>query len=218
MPVPASRRFSSDSPFMRKPRTLPTRAPARRWDHTAARAARGPEALGRDLQLPAPRPHERGVDAVGVGDVAHAHRATERVTVGAGRHPSDENAVAPDGLVAEEEWLGVVEGEHQEAPGRGLSRWRRSASRPVKVGLLEGDGEGQARLEWGVVAADVVAPGAVALLHPERVHRVVAGVAETEIRAGVDNFLVDGGRELRGDVELPAQLADVGDPRGPHER
>ena len=60
------------------------------------------------------------VDAVEVGDVSHAHRATERVTVGAGRHPSDEHAVAPDGLVAEQERLGVVEGEHHEAAGEGL--------------------------------------------------------------------------------------------------
>src|SRR5262249_32473513 len=67
---------------------------------------RGPrEPLHRDLEPPATTPHERRVDAVRMRDVAHPHRATERVTVGAGGDPSHEDTVAVDRLVAEQERL-----------------------------------------------------------------------------------------------------------------
>jgi len=71
-----------------------------------------------------------GVDAVGVSDIPHAHRATERVAVGAGGDSPDERAVPVDGLVAEQErskklgLLGaeggaLVSGRKHKQPGRG---------------------------------------------------------------------------------------------------
>ena len=68
-----------------------------------------------------------------------------------------------------------------------------------------------------VLVAHVVAPVPVGLLDPERVEGVVAGVPEAERLARVDDRVVDVGRELGRDVQLPAQLADVGDARGPDE-
>ena len=46
---------------------------------------------------------------------------------------------------------------------------------------------------------------------------MVAGVDEVERLAGRQDLVVDAGRKLRGDVELPAEFTDVGDARCPHQ-
>ena len=61
-----------------------------------------------------------------------------------------------------------------------------------------------------------MAPVAVALLHPQRVQRVVAGVAQPVRGARRDEYVEHTGRELGGDVQLPAQFAHVGDTAGAH--
>src|SRR5215813_1008577 len=205
-------------------------APAEPWRSSMARSAtharrlrvvrrlqvRGRrEPLHRDLELPATTPHERRVDAVRMRDVAHPHRATERVTVGAGGDPSHEDTVAVDRLVAEQERLGIVEREHDQAACQGLRALPQQRLASDKPLFLEGHREPQTSLERRVVAAEIVTPGAVALLHPQRVHRVVAGVTQPELLARRDHVVVDAGCELRRHVELPPQLAHVGNARGP---
>ena len=41
-------------------------------------------------------------------------------------------------------------------------------------------------------------------------------MGQAELAAGLDDPVEDVGRELGRDVELPAQLADIGDPAGAH--
>ncbi len=93
--------------------------------------------------------------------------------------------------------------------GRGAARRGRETAR-----LVPGDAEAEAGGERVVLGADVVAPVAVALLGAAGVHGVVAGVGQPELPAGLDDPVEDVGRELGRDVELPAQLADIGDPAG----
>src|SRR5262249_38162846 len=126
----------------------------------------GREAVGRQLQLPASGLDERGVPAARVAHVAHPHRPAERVAVPGPGDATDQHAVAPDGLVAQEQRLGIGEVEHHQPAAErrlALAQQRIAAHEAI---LLEGDGEAEAGLERRVLAADVVAPGAVALLHP----------------------------------------------------
>ncbi len=44
---------------------------------------------------------------------------------------------------------------------------------------------------------------------------MVAGLDQTERLAGGQDLVVDAGRELRRNVELPTEFADVGDARPP---
>ena len=75
-------------------------------------------------------------------------------------------------------------------------------SRPASTGCLAG--------------CQLTAEGAVALLQPQRLDRVVAAAADPEVLARRHQVLVHADRELGGHVELPAQFADVGDPGGAH--
>jgi hypothetical protein len=79
------------------------------------------------------------------------------------------------------------------------------------TGLVPGEGEAEAGLDRRVFFPDVVAPVPVELLHAQRVQRVVAGVPEAEIRALRDDRVVGVLDHLRRHVELPAQLAHIGD-------
>ena len=57
----------------------------------------------------------------------------------------------------------------------------------------------------------------IRLLDAQRVHGVIARVARARGPApALDQRVVDAGGELRGHVELPAELADVRDARGAH--
>ena len=84
--------------------------------------------------------------------------------------------------------------------------------------LAELDRPAEAGLERRVIGADVGAPGAVALLEPQRLDGAIAGVGDAERLAGVHQRIVDGERVLDGDVQLPAELADVGHAQRPHRR
>ena len=54
----------------------------------------------------------------------------------------------------------------------------------------------------------------IAFLGAQGIHGVVAGRAQVEGPAGLDQGLVDMRRELGRHIELPAQLADIGDTLG----
>ena len=88
----------------------------------------------------------------------------------------------------------------------------------IAARLVPGDAEAQAGGKRIVLRADVVAPVAVALLGPAGVHGMVAGVGQAELAACLDDPVEDVDRELGGDIELPAQLADIGDAGGTDPR
>jgi hypothetical protein len=61
--------------------------------------------------------HELGRHyAVWVADVPHPDRPVDRVPVGRGRDPADQNAIPPDRLVVMEERGRVIEGEAGQPP------------------------------------------------------------------------------------------------------
>ena len=80
--------------------------------------------------------------------------------------------------------------------------------------LVPRDGEPEAGLQRSVVGRDVVAPMPVALLHAQRVERVVAGEAQARSLAAFAEHVEDARSELGRNVDLPAELADVGDAAG----
>src|SRR3546814_12933551 len=75
---------------------------------------------------------------------------------------------------------------------------------------------GGARLDRRVVEADVAAPGAVALLQAQRLDGAVAGVHQAVLAARRHHGPVDVDGVLGRPVELPAELADVGDAQRQH--
>src|SRR6185436_17274465 len=79
--------------------------------------------------------------------------------------------------------------------------------------LVEGDGKAEARLEGRVVGGELASPCAIGLLDTERLDGVVPGVPEPQIGTRLLERVVHTGRELHGHVELPAELAHVGDTR-----
>lgn len=85
------------------------------------------------------------------------------------------------------------------------------------AGLVVGADEAQAGFERRVLDADVVAPMAVALLGAAGIHGVEASELQAVRRTGFDNPLEDMQRELGRNVDLPTQLADIGDAVGAHD-
>ena len=64
-----------------------------------------------------------------------------------------------------------------------------------------------------MVRADIAAPGAIAFLQTQALDRAVTGIGETVRLAGFQKPLIDAERLLGGNVQLPAQFADVADPQ-----
>src|SRR5215468_3244169 len=130
-----------------------------------AQAALRADAVGPDLDRE-PGAGEKGrVDALGLRDVAHGDGAAERVAVGRGRRRAHDAAVAPDGLVAQRQGLGIVQDEIDEAPGKRLAAPRDDRlAADEGCGLVEADGEPQPGLERRVVGRELPSPGAVGLL------------------------------------------------------
>ena len=191
-----------------------TRSTTSRVDHARMRSpARVEERLGRDLagdplaeDLDLDRLPGRGAlgRQVRVGD-----RALDRVAVAAARHAADGLAVDAHRLGAERDRARV--GEHEAAEPALRLRPREQRLAADEVALVELDGEAEPGLERRVVGRDVGAPDAVALLEPQRVDRLVAAGDEAVLAARLPDRVPEREPELRRAVELPAELADVGD-------
>ena len=122
------------------------------------------------------------------------------------------------GLVVEEERLGVVGGGTGGGGGsRPASRFASTASRPMKSPFAGFDGEAEAGFEDVVLVGDVVAEVAVGLLDAAAVEGVEAAEPEAGGGARFLQRLEGVGGLVGGDVELPAELADVGDAVGAGE-
>ena len=82
---------------------------------------------------------------------------------------------------------------------------------PDEVALVELDREAETGLERRLLGRDVRAPHAVALLEPERVDRLVAAGDEPVLPTRLPERVPEGETELDRAVQLPAELAHVGD-------
>src|SRR6266568_1370873 len=171
--------------------------------------------LAGDLHL-YPRAFEPGrAHALVAAYPAEGHAASEGVPEGRRGDGARELAVAPDGLVAPGQELGIVEHEADQALGERLAL-------PLEQGLAAEElaplvktyRPAEPRFERGVVGRQLPPPGAVALLEPQRVDGVVAGIHEPESIPRLAQRVVHVACELHRHVELPAQLSHVGDPRG----
>src|SRR4029450_11495596 len=149
----------------------------------AQAAARGEAPVG-DLELELGVGDDAGIGSAGHLDIAHGHRAAERVAVGRGGHRANDAAVVVDGLVAPRQGVRIFHDERDEPLGEGLpALTEKRVASDEAPGLVPGHGEREARLERRVVAGELVPPRPVRLLHSQRVHRVVAGVLQTPRRA-----------------------------------
>ena len=116
----------------------------------------------------------------------------------------------------EHEGLRLLQHHVHEAGGESLLALALQRLAADEVGVLpERDGEAQPGFERGLRLGDVVAPVAVALLAPERIHRVDAAEPDAEVGASLHQPVEDRHDVLGRDVQLPAQLADIGDPHRP---
>src|SRR5262249_8765036 len=116
-----------------------------------------------------------------MADPAQTDRAAECVTVRAGRDLADQRAVAPDGLVVVEQRLRVAEGDPRRwARGRFLTLGEQRAAPDEGGAFVETHREAQSSLERRILAAQIVPPRAIRLLDPQRVHRVIARVPQSE--------------------------------------
>src|SRR6185503_6403174 len=180
------------------------------------------ERLGRDLALD-PAAEDLDLDPgprlvlgrqVGVGD-----RALDRVAVAGARYPADDLAADPHRLVAEGDRARVGEGEAAQALARpGFPRGEDRLFADEADRLVELDAEADAALVGGLVRGDVGAPDPVALLEPEAVDRPVAAGDDPLRLARLPERLPEPEPVLGRAVDLPAELADVGDPQHPHRR
>ena len=94
----------------------------------------------------------------------------------AGGRLADNDAVAPDRFVVVEERVGVVERELDETCTQArIALPRQGVAADESFGFVPRDGEPESGFQRSGVRCDVVAPVAVALLHPQRVERVVTG-------------------------------------------
>src|ERR1017187_3523207 len=81
-----------------------------------------------------------------------------------------------------------------------------------EVGLAIGDAELQASFDWRGIGANVGAPVEVALLQTQAIDRVIASVEGAELSAHPGEPLVNIDSIFGRDMELPAELAYVGQP------
>ena len=69
-----------------------------------------------------------------------------------------------------------------------------------------------------MIRRDVARPGAIELFQAQAFDRAVAGVADAVRRAGLHQRVIDTGEGIHRHVQLPAQLADIGDAQGADRR
>ena len=182
-----------------------SRGPSCPPGRTGARAATAPaDPVAEHLDLD----RRAGLGAVG-GDVGVRDRALDGVAVAAARHAADDLAVDPHGLRAEGDGARVVEDEAGEATLGLLPLEQRLAA--DELALVELDREPEPGLVGRVLGRDVGAPDAVALLEAAGVDRPVAAGDEAVPAAGVPDRVPQPQPELHRAVELPAELAHVGD-------
>src|SRR5437763_10425383 len=207
-------------------RHAPAGAPDSTLHPRARRVIEGPHrdprghALAGDLHLVSPRGDPLGAHRrAAVGDVAEAERRTDGTTEQPRGDPSDQHVVAPDRLVVIQLAIGALERNRHESPPHALrAPLAERLEADEAPGLVPGDGKLQAGLERCVLVADVVAPVPIRLFHAQTVQGMVAREAQSEGLTGADDHVVYGLRELRGNVQLVAELSDVRDPAGPYPR
>src|SRR6478672_3979710 len=164
----------------------------RQVGHQQVLAQRGRGARGGDV----------GVVAVAVGERA--------AVAGEDRLPAQHVALRPAGRGV------VVDRERAEHRGGQLLALAQVGLLADEVGGLD-LGPLHPGLDDGPLAVELEAEGAVALLDPAG--RPVDADADRHRavrRTGLQQTVPDLGRAVHRDVELPAELADVGDPRGQH--
>src|SRR5262249_27613638 len=124
-----------------------------RPDAGAVRIVRGAQvrvrfhASASDFDFIVARLDEAVVDAAGIADVAHDHRAPERVAERRGGHPADKRAVPPDRLVSPRPGVLLSQREgHESLRDASRSLSQHGLASPECGRLVELDGELEARL------------------------------------------------------------------------
>ena len=138
------------------------------------------------------------------------------MAVHAGRHHANGTSVGKDRLFVYQQLIGVGELELQQSFARYalllLCEGRFAPDKPP--GFVPGAGKCQAGLDRCVLDADVVAPMPVALFSATGVERVKAGQFQAMFGPGLHQAVEHMQREFGRNVELPTQLAHIGDAAG----
>ena len=156
------------------------------------------------------------VGAIG-GNVRVGDRPTDAVSVATARHAPDDVAVDPNRFGSECDDEGVGEHDRAQSPVD-ARRFRRDERVPADEGrrLVEPNREAETRFVRVVFGGHVGAPDPVALLDAQRVDRAVAAADDPVRGAGFPDRVPEGQPVFGGAVELPSELADVGDAHRDH--
>ena len=186
-----------------------------RWPHVPCRRFRSP------------RHTDRSAPACRRARAAPPRRARSPAPTQApafGLQPADDSS--PTGCAVDQRWPrrprrrragSSSTKRHQLLAQRLALRARSSASRPMKSrGLVQLHANAKPGLAGRFVGPEFGAPGAAAGLDAQRVQRVVAGVAQAQVGAGLVQRQVDMARHLHRHVQLEARAADIAHARGAH--
>ena len=136
------------------------------------------------------------------------------MTKAAGAEPTAPFAIAEDRLTAKEDDIRIC-GEGREDLLHAGSGLRRGGRAPFEIDIrLELHGPAQACLMRRVIRADVGAPGAIAFLKAQGFDCAVACVREPMGAPCLVEGVIDCLGIFDGQVQLPAELAHIGDPAG----
>ena len=150
------------------------------------------------------------------GEIAHAERRADAVAVHARGDRADDPSAGPDRLLVVEQLAVVQQPELDQAAGRRArpraAQQRLAADEPAR--LVPGDAEAQAGFERVVLVGRCRGPSGGSPSRCGRRSSRDSRHGEAEFLARLDDPVEDVGGEFGRDVELPAQLADIGDPAG----
>ena len=139
---------------------------------------------------------------------------TKGVAIGRSPHVTDPLPVNHHGLVAEQICSRVVDEQADNTVTRGTLglEFQQCVAAHESSRLIPGDRESEPGLDRVISVIDIHAEVPVALLQSQTRHRRQSDRTESEIGSGGGQFVIDPDGVFGGDVQLPAELAQIGHP------
>src|ERR1700722_11836459 len=109
-----------------------------------------------------------------------------------------------------------IENQRHGLPRGAQLRLREQRLASCELRFLQVDETRQRSLEWREAGLEICLPAAVALVDAQAVERVQAKAGDAEGSAGTHELRIDAGKICKPRMQLPAELARVGDAQRPY--